>query len=100
MKYVWTWKGQFFGYISKDLLFTKTGKCVGKIDRNNIYDNRGIYIGEVMNNDRLITCISKKNYRGPIAPNCRGTYCGTYTNYVGYVMYAGYEEFPSYESFE
>lgn len=100
MKYVWTWKGKFFGYISNEYLFTKRGICVGKINGNDIYDRQGRYIGEVMNDNRLITCRSKKNYRGPAAANCRGAVCGTHCNYAGYAMLAGYEEFQAYESFE
>ncbi|MCR1821722.1 4-fold beta flower protein [Terrisporobacter muris] len=99
MKYVWTWKGKFFGYINNGYLFTKSGKCVGVLSGKDIYGRNGKYIGEVMNNDRLITCKSKRNYSGPSAPYINGGACGTYGNYCAYGMYGGYEDFPEPNSF-
>ena len=99
MKYVWTWGGKFFGYISNGYLFTQNGKCVGILQGTDIYDRHGKYIGELMNDDRLITYTSKKGFYGPAAPNIIGSACTSYADYVGYVMYAGYEDFPGPEEF-
>lgn len=99
MKHVWTWGGKFFGYISNGYLFTQKGKCVGALDNEIIYGRNGKYIGEIINDDRLITNKSRKSWCGASAPNMISGMCGSYCNYVGYVMYAGYEDFPLQEEF-
>lgn len=99
MEHVWTWSGKFFGYISNGRLFTQKGKCVGALDDEMIYGRDGKYIGEIRNNNRLITNKSRKNCRGNSAPNLTAGSCSSYCDYTGYVMYAGYEDFPSQEKF-
>ena len=94
MQNLWTWGGTFFGYRNGDQLFTHRGKCVGRFQGNDIYGRRGEYLGEVMNDDRLITNVSKRSWRGASASNVQGGAIGRYANYAGYAMYAGHEDFP------
>ncbi len=99
MNHYWTWSGTYFGYRHDDLLFTHNGKCVGRFSGDEVYGRDGRYLGEVQNENRLITSRSKSSRRGSPPPNVRGAAYARYTSYVGYVMYAGYEDFPSPERF-
>ncbi len=97
MEWVWTWKGISFGYIVNGNLRTHDGKHVGKFYDDEIYGRDGRYLGEIKNENRLITCKSKKNRRkSSFAPYAKNA---GYANYAGYAMYAGYEDFPSPKSF-
>ena len=95
----WTWGGTYFGYRRGDLLFAHNGRCVGQFSGDDVYGCDGRYVGEVRNQNRLITNRSKSNQRGSPAPNARGGSYARYANYAGYAMIAGYEDFPSPESF-
>lgn len=95
MKYLWTWGGTFFGYETGGLLFTHRGKCVGRFNGKDVYGKRGEYLGELMDEERLISDRSKRSWRGSAAPNVQGGAIARFTNYVGYVMYVGYKDFPS-----
>jgi hypothetical protein len=97
MKWLWTWGGECFGYLDGDDLWTYHGKHVGRrANRDEIYAPDGRYLGEIMNNERLITNRSKHGWRGSSFGTWggRGAYA-RYANYAGYAMYAGYEDFPS-----
>lgn len=99
MDWFWTWSGESFGYREGDMLFTYKGKQAGLFHGAEIYGADGKYLGEVMNDNRLITNCSKKNWiRGVFSPVQAGSYA-RYANYAGYAMYAGHEDFPSPESF-
>lgn len=100
MQWLWTWGGKSFGYRQNDNLFTHFGKHIGKFYENEIYDARGKYLGELMNDNRLISSNSKKSFaKYPFAPYTGSPYVN-YVDYVGNVMYAGYEDFPSPEKFK
>jgi hypothetical protein len=64
---LWTWGGKFYGRREGDLLIHSSGRCTGIIDGDEIYDNDGRYLGELMQ-DRLIRNKSKRGFRGPHAP--------------------------------
>lgn len=99
MEWFWTWGGECFGYRNGDSLFTYFGREAGRFDGEEIYGRDGRYLGEIRNNNRLITKVSRKNrVRGSFAPRTGGGYV-RYVNYVGYVMYVGYEDFPGPEDF-
>ncbi|TXI21906.1 MAG: hypothetical protein E6Q61_10305 [Nitrosomonas sp.] len=101
MKWVWTWGGQSFGWIADNCLWTHYGKHVGLLQGEEIYGPDGRYLGEVLNDDRLITNMGKKSWRGgSFAPYANSTGYVPYTNYVGYVMYAGHEDFPHPDVFK
>jgi len=99
MDWFWNWGGECFGYREGDSLFTYFGKEVGRFDGEEIFGSNGRYLGEVMNDNRLITNRSKKSWvRGSFGPRRSGSYA-RYANYAGYAMYAGYEDFPAPDSF-
>lgn len=99
MDHMWTWGGTYFGYRRDDLLFTHNGLCVGRFSGDNIFGREGRYLGEVRNNNRLITHRSKSSISGSPPPNVQGGSYARYANYAGYAMYAGYEDFPPPERF-
>ncbi|WP_420798731.1 4-fold beta flower protein [Aetokthonos hydrillicola] len=96
MHWLWTWSGRCFGYKLENNLWTHDGRHVGRFWGDEIYDSRGYYLGEVKNENRLISNISKKNWRkSSYAPySKRGAYA-RYANYAGYAMYAGHKDFPA-----
>lgn len=96
MDHVWTWGGTYFGYFSNEDLFTHDGRHIGKRSPSGeIYDARGKYLGELQNENRLITNLAKKSWRGyGFAPHARRGSIVPFVNYVGYVMYVGHEDFP------
>lgn len=99
MNWVWTWGGQFFGYLDGENLWTYSGQHVGKLQGTDIFGPGGEYLGEVMNENRLITHRSKSSWRGySFTPYARRGSYAPYANYAGYAMYAGYEDFPHPES--
>lgn len=92
MKWLWTWGGRCFGYVEQDDLWTYDGKHVGKLNGVDIYNPKGNYLGEIINGDRLITCKSKKHYKGySFTPYANRAGYAKYADYAGYAMYAGYE---------
>jgi hypothetical protein len=97
IKWLWTWDGKCFGYRDKDNLWTYEGKHVGKLYGTDIYNPNGKYLGE-LHGDRLITCLSKKNYTEfrfkPYANRPSNTKRRDYSEYK---MYLGYEDFPKFE---
>jgi hypothetical protein len=100
VKWLWTWDGKFFGYKDGDDIWTYKGKHIGKLDGTEIYDASGKYLGEIIS-DRLITCITKKNYQGfgykPYGQRARVL---KNVDYAGYAMFAGYEAFPPLGDFD
>jgi len=100
MDWFWTWDGECFGYRRDDRLFAYHGLEVGRFHDDEVYGANGRYLGEVRNENRLITHLSKKNrVKSSFSPVRYGGYA-RYVNYVGYVMYAGYEDFPHPDSFK
>lgn len=99
MDWFWTWGGQCFGYREGDGLFTYYGLQAGRFDGDEVYGRDGRYLGEVLNENRLITHRGKRGWvRSSFAPMRSGSYA-RYANYAGYAMYAGYEDFPSADAF-
>lgn len=100
MQWLWTWGGKSFGYRDNDNLFTHFGKHIGKFSANEIYDVRGKYLGELINDDRLISDTRKRSFlKHPFAPYAGSGYA-KYADYAGYAIYAGHEDFPSPETFK
>lgn len=96
MDHVWTWGGTYFGYFSGEDLFTLDGRHIGKRrESGEIYSARGEYLGELKNENRLITNLSKNHRRSySFAPYAQRGSTVRFVDYVGYVMYVGYEDFP------
>jgi len=95
MEAIWTWGGKFFGHRDGDDLWTHDGRHVGHFYDDVVYGPNGQYLGETKNNNRLITCLSKKTWRrGVFATYANRVGFVPYVDYVGYVMYVGYEDFP------
>ena len=94
MQFLWTWSGECFGYRENNQLWRASGIHVGTIYDDEVYDHKGLYLGEILHG-RLIRNTQKKYYRKDTAPyyGRKGAFA-KYINYVGYVMYAGYEDFP------
>lgn len=100
MKWFWTWSGKCFGYRDGNDLRTFEGYHIGLFQGEEVYACDGRYLGEVMNDQFLITCCSKKNWRSnSFAPYAKYAGYAKYADYAGYAMYAGYEDFPPPESF-
>ena len=64
MNWVWTWGGECFGYFDGDDLWTHDGRHVGRRSEDEIHAPDGHYLGEVRNENRLITNSAKKSRRG------------------------------------
>jgi hypothetical protein len=97
---VWTWGGEYFGYIDGENLWTHGGRHVGRLNGEEIYGADGKYLGEVKSENRLITAINKKSRpRASFTPFASRIGRVPSMNYVGYVMYVGYEDFPSPKNF-
>ena len=93
--HLWTWGGTFFGYRQDDFLWTHDGRNVGKFYEEEIYGVTGDYLGEIRNENRLITNTGKKSFKkSSFIPFANVVGIVPFVNYVGYVMYAGYEDFP------
>ena len=96
MQWLWTWGGTSFGYRDGDELWTHDGRHVARFRGDEAYDRKGVYLGELKSENRLITNLSKRIKRGyTFAPYASRVGYVPYANYVGYVMYAGYEDFPA-----
>ncbi len=54
MDRLWTWGGECFGYRDGDDLWTHDGRHVARFVSNEVYGPDGRYIGETMNDNRLI----------------------------------------------
>jgi hypothetical protein len=94
MDWFWTWGGECFGYREGDALYAYHGLQVGQFHGDEVYGADGSYLGEVLNDNRLITHLSKRSWRqSPFTPMRYGSYA-RFANYAGYAMYAGYEDFP------
>ena len=97
MTWLWTWGGICFGYREGDALWTCSGHHVGHFHGDEVYGTtNGRYLGELMNENRLITNRSKSSWNrgasGSYGP--RGPYA-RFANYAPYAMYAGHEDFPA-----
>ncbi len=93
MEYLWTWSGRFFGYREGDLLYAKSGRCVGRFSGSEVYGADAKYLGELINT-RLITNRSKRSsMMGTPAPNTTGENVSS-EDYPGYSMYTEHEDFP------
>ncbi len=99
MKWFWNWGGECFGYQRGNSLFTHHGIEAGRFHGNEIYGADGRYLGEVMNDNRLIRHQAKELYRQGAFTPARAAAFISYAGYVGYVMYMGYEDFPSPDIF-
>lgn len=93
MDWFWTWGGECFGYRVDDKLFAYFGLQVGRFDGEEVYGADGLYLGEIMSGNRLITHKGKKSWRHSGFTPVRGGSYGRYGNYGGYGMYGGYEIF-------
>lgn len=97
VKWLWTWGGTSFGYKSGDNLWTHYSKHVGKFYGNEIYNERGEYLGELKMN-KLITKKSKKDMKRfsfMLEPNRVG--CPNRLDCDPSTMVDGYEDFPNPE---
>jgi hypothetical protein len=89
----WSWKGKYIGSRSGKYLFSKKGEPLGYFVGDELYNFEGKYIGEIMNTDRIIVCITKKNKSNSSCMKPCNHVGMSYCNYVGYAMLAGYEDF-------
>lgn len=101
MNWLWNCSGACFGHLDGDDLWTYSGKHVGRRMGREIYDSRGNYLGEVVNLNRLMTNMEKKQTwrgntftpaptRSPVARQPSGEEQPTY---------AGHQDFPDAASF-
>ena len=100
MTHMWTWGGKYFGYREGDDLWTHSGHHVGRFYDDEIADQLGRYLGELMNGNRLIVNTTRRSSHYPtFAPRARRVALMKCMAYVGYVVYMGYEDFPPPENF-
>jgi hypothetical protein len=98
MDWLWTWGGICFGYREGDDLWTYDGRHVGRFAGKEVYARTGTYLGELMNDNRLITSRAKTNrMHRSFTPVTNRTACTRCENCTGYPMYSGYEDFPAPE---
>jgi hypothetical protein len=100
MQWYWTWGGECFGYRNGQDLFTYRGRHAGRFHGDEVYGANGRYLGEVKNENRLITNQAKTGWTKSSFGRLQGGSYARYVNYVGYVMYLGYEDFPAPDQFE
>jgi hypothetical protein len=99
MKWLWNWGGEFFGYREGDALFAYYGLQIGAFEGDEVYGPDGRYIGEIMSNERLATCTSKKDWEQPgFIPTMSGE-CEKHPTHTGLGAYAGFEDFPAPDDF-
>jgi hypothetical protein len=72
MNWLWTWGGSSFGYHAAGELWTYDGHHVGRFRGCEVYGPNGLYVGEVMNEDRLIINAAKKRCTRLHSASCRG----------------------------
>lgn len=80
-------------------MFTHGVVEAGRFHGDEIYGSDGYYLGEIRNERRLITKLTKKSRRRSSFEPSRLIGIASYVGYVGYVMYVGYEDFPDPEAF-
>ena len=54
MQWLWTWGGVCFGYRDGADLWTHDGRHVGRFASGEVYAPDGSYLGELVQDDRLI----------------------------------------------
>ena len=46
---VFRWSGEYFGFIHKDFLFSRNGRCLGWVDRDGLaWRSDGVFLGELV----------------------------------------------------
>lgn len=96
METIRTQGGKFYGWTTQDGLFNREGQHVGQIYRGIVYDEAGLYLGE-LREGRLITDILRKDthrWYGYFANN-ELTIGNIEADGQSRPMPNGYEEFPS-----
>jgi hypothetical protein len=101
MIWLWTWKGESFGYRRNDELRLRNGTHVASFCDEKIYDFEANYLGEIRNSNRLITKKSLKGTKGKKTSK-KTKLIGQVgrVNLVGLVNLVGYEDFPNPDSFQ
>ena len=87
-------KGNCFGYRYGDNLWTQDGSHIGKFYADEVYDSNGKYLGEIKNNNKLITHSSKNSRQSGFTPYISRVGHVSRVDNVGNIMIAGYENFP------
>ncbi len=95
-QHFWTWGGEFFGFRDGDCLYTWDGRHVGTFVEKEVYGLDGWYMGEVRDDDRLITktSLTSRRHIPTWARGSRGS-IGSFGNRGSRGMLGGYEDFPS-----
>lgn len=102
MQWIWTWKGKSFGYRQANNLRLRDGTHVGSFVDDVVFSLDGAYLGEIRNENRLITHkASKSSKKGPKVRQMTklAAQVGR-VNLVGLVGLSGYEDFPDPEEFK
>ena len=99
MQGITTQGGKFYGWTNEDGLFNSEGMHVGQIYRGIIYNEAGIYLGEIRGG-RLITDVFRKDTHRwygyfPYVKRVTGEFG---SDEPALPMPAGYEAFPSLPS--
>ena len=94
--WLWTCRGECFGYRQGDALFTYDGRHVGRFaEGEEVYGRNGHYLGEIKRTNRLITNLSKKNWsRAGFSP-LAGSRFTPGNNVSPNDIHSGFEDFPA-----
>lgn len=100
MEWLWTWKGQSFGYKRANELRLQDGSHVGTFVDNKVFGLDGKYIGEIRNKNRLIVHKASKGKSGSkVSRKIKLIGQVGRINLVGLVGLVGYEDFPGPDTF-
>jgi len=95
MNWLWTWGGSSFGYHETGELWTYDGRHVGRFQGKEVYDPAGLYLGEVMNDERLIVDSAKTSLRRTsFSPLPDSTEHPPVVGFNRIALPDGYEDFP------
>lgn len=101
MEWLWTWKGQSFGYKCGNELRLRNGTHIGTFVGDEVFALDGSYAGEIRNTNRLIVKKSSESKFGPkVSRKTKVVGQVDRVNMVGLVGLVGYENFPDPEAFE
>lgn len=95
----WSWEGSYVGVRQKDYLVACDGTILGRFYGTEIYNQNGLYIGELGRSQRLIKNLNKANNRRPaFSFYVKGTITAPLKNSAPYPLTQGFADFSRSQS--